>query len=321
MIFMGKQAIRLNQEIIDEYTKTLRHGFNNKKEVGKSLEINKDLQRQQLNQITKNYSYSSGEKEKLRESVVLKIKFMSSKINEILNGSSVLVNKKNKAEQIVKIKIDRIDEMTIEKAFKNGKINGEYLENVNALIIRKDEKSTIIHEIFHYLSTKKLSDDIILSGFRVVNFSKKTNEICDIGIGLTEGCTEYFTKRVCGNKNTKVYPYFVKKIEAILKYINEADLLSCYLRHDILGFIKLLENKKFRKDEIYDLIIGMDYYFYSTKSLLDIFEKYKAEFYVKSKIARIFKNVDSRKDKELIDDSKKDIKVLIKQNLNNRGKR
>jgi len=64
---MGKQAIRLNQKIIDEYTKTLRHGFNNKKEVGKSLEINKDLQRQQLNQITKNYSYSSGEKEKLRD--------------------------------------------------------------------------------------------------------------------------------------------------------------------------------------------------------------------------------------------------------------
>ena len=80
MIFMGKQAIRLNQEIIDEYTKTLRHGFNNKKDVGKSLEINKDLQRQQLNQITKNYSYSSGEKEKLRESVVVKIKFMSSKL-------------------------------------------------------------------------------------------------------------------------------------------------------------------------------------------------------------------------------------------------
>ena len=109
-----------------------------------------------------------------------------------------------------------------------------YDRHNNIIRLKNDESiSSIYHELLHAASTRK-DDDLIYSGLSQEVIETKLL----LGIGLTEGITEFLREQYFGKTNS----YFLEKfyVEKLLEIVSEKSIKSCYFKADNEGLINEL---------------------------------------------------------------------------------
>lgn len=296
---------KIDRSDVNKYTLILKNKlFNGNNNYGFMLDENKE--ERQFNQM----EIEEVNNEERKELINGNLCFISNRIYEIIGNYDLI---KYEIKPIIDFKIKLANSnLNVVRSKVDGGVIGQYLPTINTIIINNRKSSTLVHELLHYLSTE-YSNGIMKSGFYCINYNINTDKLCDIGVGINEGYTEYLNKTIKYN-NDPVYPFYVEIAAAIAKIVGEENMLKFYLKHDLLGLIELLEYKNFSNKEIYDLIIGTDFLLYSYKST----HKYKNLWEISKTLKRI-KTILS-KDRKLSSYNtslkEEDIKMLIKTNFN-----
>jgi len=103
-----------------------------------------------------------------------------------------------------------------------------YDRHNNIIRLKNDEAiSSIYHELFHASSTK-IEEDLIYSGLSQEVIETKLL----LGLGLTEGITEYLTEQYFGTKNKS--NYFLEKfyVKQLLGLVSEKSIKNSYFKAD-----------------------------------------------------------------------------------------
>ncbi|MBQ3307004.1 MAG: hypothetical protein IJG68_02295 [Bacilli bacterium] len=132
---------------------------------------------------------------------------------------------------------------------------GYYDSEKNTIMIEKyrgqdfveDTKETLMHELFHMASTKKVGDYSV-TGFEIPG---------EIGLTLNEGYTDLIAKRTFSNdKEMNINEFLVLGIENI---VGKEELKQYFINADLKGLIKELSNYSSR-EEVIKLLYAMDHY-------------------------------------------------------------
>ena len=135
-----------------------------------------------------------------------------------------------------------------------------YIIENNCLILRDNFEEAVDHELLHiassYFDNKK---GIISSGFSIVYPPKTPNsKYFSLGTGITEGYTQYLTKKYFGNKKIiDSYTCETQIAENLKTILSEELMNSYYFNANLIGLIK--ELKKYNTlENIYIFIKAVD---------------------------------------------------------------
>ena len=305
----NRRTDRKNADQITEYSKILNNSLHGIDNSNLGFMLDKDFERKSLEEKVL-IDVSEVERENIR----ITLQNIASGIYEMIEHCTLI---KTEISKIIDFKIDAVDStdekqrLKIFKSQPNGDIMGQYLPTVNTVVVNKNriEKNdtTLIHELLHYLSSE-YKDGIMKSGFYMVNYNIKSNMINDIGLGSTEGYTEYLNKLLQNKKTTNTYLYHFLVARDIANIVDNENMLYCYITHNLLALIEVLEYKGFKKEEIYDLILGLDFLMYTYKS------NENTSYKVRKEVLKVIKKILSEKEYEICSENKnKDIEQLVKR--------
>ena len=139
--------------------------------------------------------------------------------------------------------------------YYNSEKNTIMIERYQSEDFVEDTKQTLLHELFHMASTKKVGD-LSVTGFEVPG---------EIGLAFNEGYTDLITKRTFSNdKGMNNNEFLAAGIENL---IGKEELKHYFINADFNGLIKEL-SKYTTREEAIKLIYAMDrydYFFYSPR--------------------------------------------------------
>ena len=121
----------------------------------------------------------------------------------------------------------------------NQYIAGEYLPSSNTIKINKSKSDgTIFHELLHMSSSYCSNNDMIHSGFSIKSL---TNNLYNIGIGLTEGYTEVLRDRYFHSDNERTFYEWQQTFSLLTECIVGKDKMeNFYFNADLKGFLNEL---------------------------------------------------------------------------------
>lgn len=157
--------------------------------------------------------------------------------------------------------------MTSDKLPKN--ISGQYA-NENTILVSKDcncPRETIFHELTH-LSSSNMLDNIRRVGFR---YRDDKNNI-DIGLGINEGYTSYFTTKLSGIIGGYLFGMMVAK--TVEEIVGTNKMRELYFNATLKGLMQELQ-KYATEEEITCFLYNLDGY--TNKSLYSKHDAYNKE--------------------------------------------
>ena len=220
----------------------------------------------EYNQRTK-FKRSNKLKDKVeREKAPLPMKKLESiKDIDLLNIICAIESKFNEKDlnnfhyNIKNLKIRTKDNLDkIMNASVKNSVEGGYSPFNNKIVLKKDRRGNKVlsHEMIHLASSaKKRKFSLPFTGFAQISLLKP-----EIGLGLTEGYTEYLNNELFTSDNRKIdsaYLFEQVSAKAIEDIVGKDDMRSLYLNADLKGLYNKL-SEYYTEKEIDTLIIGLD---------------------------------------------------------------
>ena len=119
-------------------------------------------------------------------------------------------------------------------------------------LYNKNWENNLSHELLHMSSTKKISKELILCGFAIIDFKK----LKKYGTFLNEGYTEYMNFKYFNN--AEIYETQIGFVKQLEKIIGEYLMQQMYFNADLKGFINELTKYKNTKKEVLEFILNTD---------------------------------------------------------------
>ena len=177
------------------------------------------------------------------------------KVYKYLNVFSDTLNTKLKHCNFKNLNNNIKTAIILEKKFSVSKYYccASYLTKKNRIVLyNKNIEENIYHELLHLASTKKINDNLFMSGFTFSDYKNKLK----IGSFLDEGYTEYLCSKYFIGGNTYLTQIdFVKVVELI---VGKKLMEKMYFNADIVGLINELTKYGNTREEVLEFIINTD---------------------------------------------------------------
>ncbi len=120
-------------------------------------------------------------------------------------------------------------------------------------LYNKNFEYILYHELLHMASSKKINNELILSGLTIIDLKNRKK----YGVFLNEGYTEYIVLKYF-NKDMDVYKIQVNFIKQLEKIVGEELMEQMYFNADLKGLINELMKYKNTKEEVIEFISNLD---------------------------------------------------------------